>query len=294
MNVRVTTTIASLAIALVVVTAASSASAHHEAIFGPQSSLVLSAPGFVSTQVFTKNLGTSGQTSQETTFVLSAGVSPFRTLPVSFALTLPASLVRDGGQTRKGLENAVLGVRYRFDFEELQRRWGKDGNSVTAIGGVEPPTGTMDYKALRGPFNYIAAAITSFEAGVFGTSFFTLYRREGADSSGDKKGDELIFGGGVAYTPLDEPGRMLSFQLGMSLENHRRSVVAGQTFSASGGYEWVLTPAIVGRPHPHFQLFGLFSLPLSEGMRDVAERSRWRAGFGVVYLLDAEAEQPKR
>jgi hypothetical protein len=267
------------------------ASAHHEAIFGPQSSLVLSAPGFVSVQGFTKNLGTAGQTSQETTFVLSGGVTPFSSLPVSFALTLPASVVSDGGNVRKGFENAVFGVRYRLDFQDLQRRWGKDGNFAMAIGAVEPPTGTMDYSAFRGPFNYLAGVIVSLERGVFGTSFFSLYRREGPDSLGDKKGDEVILGGGVAYTPLDHPGRMLSFQLGMSEENHRRSVLAGQTVADSGGYEWMLTPAIVCSPHPHLQLFGLFSFPLSEGMRDETERSRWRAGLGIVYLLDAEKER---
>ena len=241
-------------------------------------------------QGFTKNLGVAGQTSQETTFVLSGGITPWSSVPVSFALTLPASVISDSGTVRKGLENAVLGVRYRLDFQELQRQWGKDGNFLMAIGAFEPPTGTMDYSALHGPFNYLTGAIISLERGVFGTSFFTLYRREGTDSAGDKKGDEVIFGGGVAYTPLDHPGKMLSFQLGMSEENHRRRVAGGQTIADSGGYEWMLTPAIVCSPHPHVQLFGLFSLPLSEGMRDQSERSRWRAGLGIVYLLEAEKE----
>ena len=238
---------------MAIIFAAPPASAHHEAIFGPQSSLVLSAPGFVSTQAFTKNLGTE-QRSQETTFVLSGGIH----------------------------QSAASGSD--------QKRRRSDGHRA-----VEPPTGTMDHSALNGPFNYVSAAITSLERGAFGTNLIHAVppRRQRHRRRQEGKGDELIFGGGVAYTPLDHPGRMLSFQLGMSEENHRRSVLSDQTIAESGGYEWMLTPAIVGSPHPHVQLFGLFSLPLSEGLRDPAERSRWRAGCGIVYLIDAETEQPK-
>jgi hypothetical protein len=50
------------------------ANAHHEAIFGPQSSLVLSADKFVSFQVFGRELGTSDSKTKETTTLASAGV----------------------------------------------------------------------------------------------------------------------------------------------------------------------------------------------------------------------------
>jgi hypothetical protein len=46
---------------------------HHEAIFGPQSSLVLSADRFVSLQVFTRELGPSDAKTNETTTLVSAG-----------------------------------------------------------------------------------------------------------------------------------------------------------------------------------------------------------------------------
>jgi hypothetical protein len=262
------------------------ASAHHEAIFGPQSSLILSPPGFVSTQAFTKRLGPNGR--QETTFVLSGGVTPWKQVPVSFALTVPASVATENGSVHKGMENLVLGMRYRYDFEGLQRSWGKDGNFVMAVGAVEPPTGTMDYKALHGPTNYLGAVITSLECGYFGASFFTLLRREGTDSAGEKRGDELIFGGGLALTPWDNPGRMLSFQLGFSEENHLPARTSAGATAGTGGYEVMLTPAVVGSPHRHLHLFALFSLPVFEGMRDPDERARWRAGAGVTWLLEAE------
>ena len=56
---------------------AAPARAHHEAIFGPQSSLVLSAPSYASVQTFSRQLGTAGARTQESTMLLSAGVTPF-------------------------------------------------------------------------------------------------------------------------------------------------------------------------------------------------------------------------
>src|SRR5262245_4052057 len=105
-----------------------SAWAHHEAIFGPQSSLVLGAPGFGSLQVFTKSQGAGGARRQETTGLLSAGFSPFQNIPLSFGITVPASYQAGSGPTRQGLENVPIGARYRFDLEGLQERLGKDAN----------------------------------------------------------------------------------------------------------------------------------------------------------------------
>ena len=80
------------AVAAVALTAAP-ARAHHEAIFGPHSSLMLSAPSFASLQTFSRQLGTAGARTQESTLVLSMGVSPFRSVPLSFSATLPASSI---------------------------------------------------------------------------------------------------------------------------------------------------------------------------------------------------------
>jgi hypothetical protein len=262
------------------------ASAHHEAIFGPQSSLILSPPGFVSAQAYTRRLGPDGR--QQSTFVLSGGVTPWRAVPLSIAVTVPVSVERENGATRTGFENMVLGLRYRFDFEELQRRWDKDGNYVMALAAVEPPTGTMDYKAFHGPTNYLGAMLTNLEKGYFGVSFFALYRREGTAPDGEKKGDELTFGGGVAFTPWGEPGRILSLQLGVSEENRLPSRIESGVLPGTGGYEVMLSPAIVGSFHPNVQVFALCSLPVAERMRDPEARARWRAGLGIVYMFQAE------
>jgi hypothetical protein len=76
-------------VCLFAVLAAGPAFAHHEAIFGPQSSLVLSSPAFVSLQTFSRTTlyGT------ETTGLVSAGVTPFN-FPLSFTAIVPAPTPR--------------------------------------------------------------------------------------------------------------------------------------------------------------------------------------------------------
>lgn len=97
--------------------------AHHEAIFGPQSSLVLSAPGFVSIQTFTRQTGTSSDRTQETTALASGAFTPF-SFPLSFSIIAPVSHVAqlDQGGSRTASENIILGARYRLDPTSRPRR----------------------------------------------------------------------------------------------------------------------------------------------------------------------------
>jgi hypothetical protein len=91
------------AAALVVLLQTSRAGAHHEAIFGPQSAL-LSADRVVSAQLFTRQTGPKGERVQETTMVLSGGLSPTRA-PLSVSFVLPFSGVRrDLAARRETLE----------------------------------------------------------------------------------------------------------------------------------------------------------------------------------------------
>ena len=73
----------SLAFVCALATAAP-AYAHHEAIFGPQSSAALTWPDFLSVQVFDVQRGKGDEKTHTTTTVFSGGVTPFRA-PVSLA-----------------------------------------------------------------------------------------------------------------------------------------------------------------------------------------------------------------
>jgi hypothetical protein len=64
---------------------ATSAHAHHEAMFGPQSAAVLSPGIFLSAQIFDKETGKNDQKRRETTTVFSVGLTPLKKQPLSIS-----------------------------------------------------------------------------------------------------------------------------------------------------------------------------------------------------------------
>ena len=279
-----------LVLGLSTVALAAPARAHHEAIFGPQSSLVLSAPTFASVQTFSRQLGTAGARTQESTMLLSAGVTPLRSVPVSVSLALPMSSIDtlDGqAASRRGLEDAILGVRYRFDLTGLQQRFGKDGNYLMGLAAVEVPTGSVDHATFRGPLDGMLAATAGIERGPLSWISYAFYRRNGTDSAGARAGDNLFLGAGMAYTPFDDPARerLLSFQLGLSYEIYARSTLAGAPVADSGGSGIYLHPTLVWGPGGRILLFASMSLPAFEDYRNTADNNRWRVGLGIIFLF---------
>jgi hypothetical protein len=266
------------------------ARAHHEAIFGPQSSLVLSAPSYASVQTFSRQLGTAGARTQESTMMLSAGVTPFGSVPLSVSAALPMSSIDtlDGGDAaRRGLEDAILGVRYRLDLSGLQERFGKDGNYVMGMAAIELPTGSVDHAAFRGPLDGMLAATAGIERGPLSWNAYGFYRRHGREADGARAGDNVFVGGGMAYTPFDDPARerLISLQLGVSYEIYRRHSEAGVPVPDSGGSGLYLHPTVVWGPGGRMLLFATTSLPALEDYSNPADNNRWRAGAGIIFLL---------
>lgn len=269
---------------------AAPARAHHEAIFGPQSSMVMSAPTFASVQTFSRQLGTAGARTQESTMLLSAGVTPFRSVPLSLSLALPMSSIDtlDGdAASRRGLEDAILGVRYRFDLTGLQKRFGKDGNYLMGMAALEVPTGSVDHATFHGPLDGLTAVTAGIERGPLSWNSYVFYRRNGTDAAGAHAGDNLFLGGGMAYTPFDDPARerLISFQLGLSYEIYARNTLAGAAVADSGGRGLYLHPTVVWGPGGHILLFATTSLPVFEDYRNTADNNRWRAGAGIIFLF---------
>jgi hypothetical protein len=270
------------ACAVMVAVAWSPAMAHHEAIFGPQSSLVLSAPAFATFQSFSKNTGAG---VQETTFLLGGGVSPEGHPELSLALTVPASYQVGSSVSRFGMENVLVGARYRFEVKPLQRMFAKDGNFALGMVAIELPTGSIDYHTFEGPYNFLTAGLYSVEWRMFSMNAFIFYRHNGLDFMGSKKGDELFYGVGLGYTPIDRPGRLLSFQLGVSEEYHFADMIQRVTQPQNSGQELMLSPTIVFSPRLHWQFFALASFPASQTIGDATQQDRWRIGLGILYLL---------
>jgi hypothetical protein len=265
------------------------AEAHHEAIFGPQSSLVLSAPAYASFQAYSRQLGGPDQRTQESTVLLSAGVTPIRRVPLSITAILPASHITMSGAergTQTGLEDLVLGARYRLDLQGLQERFAAEGNYILGMIGVELPTGSIDHQAFTGPLDGMAALLGSLERGALSGIGYGFYRRHGTHL-GFRPGDQIYLGGGAAWTPFDDPAteRLVSLQLGISYELYLADRASAQVVATSGGRGLYAHPTVVWGPGGHTLLFAMVTLPVLQRFEDPAARNRWRAGAGVVRLF---------
>lgn len=168
--------------------------APHEAIFGPQSSLVMSADKFVSLQVFGRRLGTSDSKTDETTTLVSAGVRLSKQRPLTFAAILPYSWISERGQARtSGAEDIVLGLRYRHDLKGLLEKWEREGNFLMGMGAFELNNGSIDHRAWSGPLDPMGAVLASVERGKIVSVPVWRNFQDSADQDGYR------FGTGVVY-----------------------------------------------------------------------------------------------
>jgi hypothetical protein len=261
-------------------------SAHHEAIFGPQSSLVLSADSFVTFQVFGRKLGVSDSGTRETTTLVSAGVRVSRQRPLTFTAILPYSWISEPGSVAtSGVEDVVLGLRYRHDLKGLQEKWDREGNFVMGMGAVELNNGAVDHPAWTGPVEPMAAVLGSLERGKWSALGYSVARFNVEDSDGNKDGDNLFLGGGLAYTPGEnfETGRLISYQAGWSFEHYAPDRVNGQPAPNTGGNEFLLHPTVAFSPGHGVLFFGVLSVPLWHDFREPAAQDAYRFGTGVMY-----------
>jgi hypothetical protein len=280
-----------------------SAAAHHEALFGPQSSLAVESEAFVSLQVHEHATGSGAGYEREATFVVSGGISPLREIPWTITLVVPVTY--DYARTPMGLrtgpysscrgcfapEDLLLSTSYRFAFKALERATGKDGNFALLSASLEPPTGAKDYAPLKGPTNYLFAGMLGFEWRQFATVALGYYRVDALDYADAKKGNNGLAAVGFAYTPVDEDSRMVSLQLGLAGEIHERDVLGGAPIAATGGAEFFASPTVLWGPSKHLRFFLYGSLPLVQSYRAAFEVDRWRAGTGMIYSFDRAPER---
>jgi hypothetical protein len=278
--------------------AACPAEAHHEALFGPQSSLAVESQGFVSLQVHEHATGSGNNYEREASFIVSGGVSPLQGIPWTVTVVVPVTY--DYARTPTGLraglysscrgcfapENLLLSTSYRFPFKALERVTGKDGNFALLSASLEPPTGAKDYAPLKGPTNYLFAGMLGFEWREFAAVALGYYRVNALDYADAKKGNNGLAAVGFAYTPVDEDSRMVSLQLGLAGEVHERDVFGGAPLAATGGAEIFASPTVLWGPSKHLRFFLYGSLPVVQSYRSITQKDRWRAGTGVIYSFD--------
>ena len=294
---------AGAAIAVACMYSSPAAFAHHEALLGPQSSLAVESEAFVSMQAHEHVFGVGSTYDQETSYIVSAGVSPFHSVPWSFTLvqayTVETARTPQGEQTGPlsscgsciARENLLVSTSYRFDFTGLQRATGKDGNFALVSAAIEPPTGEKDYAPFHGPVNYILAAMAGVEWSHFAAVGLGYYRLNTPDDVGSKKGNNWLAGLGFAYTPVDERTQMLSVQMGLAAEVHDPDVIAG-TNLVSGGWEVFASPTVVWMPAARTRFFMYVSLPIAQDYKADYQVDQWRAGLGVIYSFDRGRDAP--
>ena len=274
------------------VASARPALAHHEAMFGPQSSAVLSPGIFLSALVFDKETGEGDQKRRETTTVYSVGFKPLKKQPLSMAFILPVTFAAGApdpgapGAASRGLEDTVLSARYRVDAQPIASSLHLEQSYVTGVGGIEMPTGTFDHPFGQGAFGEIAAGLFSVEKRPLAAIAYVYYHHRGV-YNGTRDSGNTFAGGGIAYTPVDdeEHGKLFSLQLGISHEVTFQSEENGVPVADSGSSGVFIHPGVVFEFTPSVQFFGLVSLPLSQQFNSITDRQRFRVGTGIIWIL---------
>jgi hypothetical protein len=257
--------------------------AHHEAIFGTQSALVLSSSRNVTAQLFTRQTGSEGERTQETTTVLSAAYAPLER-PLSFSIVAPFSFLSGGGTggTRVGLENALIAARYQFDLVSLAQAVAVDEAYVTVAGGLEVPTGTLDHRFGDGAAAGVVAGLASIERGRLSASAYAFLRRPGTHR-GFREGTNRFLGGGVGWMVHDDgTGRRVTLNVGVSHEKVFNDTLDGEAELESGGSGVFVHPTVLFGVNDRLMLFGQTSLPMKQAWRDPASQERFRLGVGAI------------
>ena len=283
------------------------ASAHHEAMFGPQSSAVLSPGMFISLQMFDREDGQGGYRHRETTSVYSLGVKPFQN-PLSFAVV--AANTREaysylGSTTR--FEDPLISARYRVDAPGVAKALGVQESYVMGVGGLEVPLGNKDHAAGHGPMGEIAAGLFSIEKRPLAGIAYAYYHHageynngmqaqvDGANVSVTRQNGNFFTGTGVAYTPIDDDaiGHLFSMQLGLSYEKTLAMEELGKPVAGTAANAVMMHPGLVFQTNPRFQFFALVSLPLTQHFESLDYRQRFRLGLGTIIMLGHSKESTK-
>ncbi len=241
--------------------------AHHEAVFGPQSSVLISRKRFVSAQYYLTNEGRRPEPRHHSHIgVLTVGSSLSQRWSVT--ATLPMEAVRgDPDERATGVQDLVLGARY---FPTLTgNQW------AMGVFTVEPPTGNLEHRAV----GFGGGMAYGAERGHWSGIAYGLGRTESSLESGEKRGNRLFFGGGVAYETAVLP---FSPQLGLSWEHTSRRRELGELVQDSNSSVLMIHPTLATTFSESFQVFLSVSLPLAQR----SGREGWqnfRVAAGIVW-----------
>jgi hypothetical protein len=258
----------------------------HDVVLGQESVLLSRAASYVTTQGFTRRNGTPSAWTQESTLVLGGVVSPFATVPLSFALAQPFTTGVGEAPKHQGVDSPELAARFQFQIPGIGEIVHADDHSFLFLLGIEPPFGNVDYAPLRGPINTDFGVVVTADWRPISAAFFFHYRYFGADDHGTKRGNVSISGASLAYALVRGPRGAVDLELAVSDETHFHDFGNGNPNPVSGGDQIMLTPAVAWSAGA-WRFFVTASGAIAQNLAEPRERDQWRAGVGVAWTFGA-------
>lgn len=240
--------------------------AHHEAIFGPQSSTLISRKRFVSTQYYLTNEGRRPAPKGRSHIgILSVGIPVGERWSVS--ITLPIEAERGEEERATGVQDIVAAIRYSPQLGG--NRW------LMTVLTVEPPTGSLEHRAL----GVGGGAVFGNEWRDWSAIVYGLGRTESSLESGEKRGDRVFLGGGVAYEKAALP---FSPQLGLSWEHTGRRLKDNSLDLLFVSNVLMLHPTVTKSFGDSLQTFFVVSVPVAQ-WSGAEGWQRLRVAAGMVW-----------
>lgn len=265
---KLTNLVTSVSVLLVGTLLAPCLHAHHEAIFGPQSSTLISRKRFVSVQYYLTNEGRRPMPrSRSHIGILSVGTSLGNRWSVS--ATLPFEAERGTPEENPtGVQDVVVGIRYFFEPAGDQ--------TLMAVLTFEPPTGNLEHRAI----GVGGGLIYGREWRPWSVIVYGLGRTESSLEAGEKRGNRLFLGGGLAYEKAVLP---FSPQLGISWERTGRRREQGLLVPTSNSSALMLHPTLSRTfADEAVQTFFVVSVPVAQRSGNEGWQ-RFRIAAGIVW-----------
>jgi len=258
-----------LHLAIVVLILPAPLDAHHEAIFGPQSTTLVSHRRFVSTQYYFINEGRAPAARQHS-HVPVLTVSTALGDRWSVSASLPVEAERGGHERVTGVHDPVIGFRY---FPEA----GPNRVFITAL-TIEPPASNLEHRALGTG----AGVVYGAERGHWSGIVYGLGRTEFSFDEGEKRGNRLFLGGGLAYETEPLP---FSPQIGLSWERVARRREHDAIEEESNTSVLMIHPTLVKTfRQERLQAFLVLSLPAGQWSGHEGWQ-RFRVAAGLLWTF---------
>jgi len=198
--------------------------------------------------------------------ILSAGTSLGERFSAS--ITFPVEAERGIAEARAtGVQDLVMGIRYLPAIPL--------GQTLMGILTLEPPTGNLEHRA----FGFGGGVVYGVERAPLSVIVYGLGRTESSLEEGQKRGNRLSLGGGLAYETSALP---FSPQLGISWERAGRTLEDGIRIPGSAISVLMLHPTVVKEFNESFSGFFVVSLPAAQWSGHDGWQ-RFRVAAGVLW-----------